>query len=93
MLDNGVGVCYNMLAERYLLFFCVEKLQKKKDVPIILLSTDGGVVMRVKITLACTECKQRNYNTMKNKKNDPDRLEMNKYCKFCRKHTLHKETK
>ena len=32
--------------------------------------------MRVKITLACTECKQRNYNTMKNKKNDPDRLEM-----------------
>lgn len=56
-------------------------------------STDGGVVMRVKITLACSECKQRNYNTMKNKKNDPDRLEMNKYCKFCRKHTLHKETK
>ena len=53
----------------------------------------GGVEMRVKITLACSECKQRNYNTMKNKKNDPDRLEMNKYCKFCRKHTLHKETK
>ena len=49
--------------------------------------------MRVKITLACTECKQRNYNKMKNKKNDPDRLEMNKYCKFCRKHTLHRETK
>ena len=35
--------------------------------------------MRVKITLACTEFKQRNYNTMKNKKNTPDRLEMNKY--------------
>ena len=49
--------------------------------------------MRVKITLACTECKQRNYDTNKNKKNDPDRLEMNKFCKFCRKHTLHKETK
>ena len=55
--------------------------------------TIGGAVMRVKITLACSECKQRNYNTMKNKKNDPDRLEMNKYCRFCRKHTLHKETK
>ena len=41
--------------------------------------------MRVKITLACTECKQRNYNTMKNKKNTPDRLEMNKYCRFCKK--------
>ena len=53
----------------------------------------GGAEMRVKITLACTECKQRNYNTKKNKKNDPDRIEINKYCKFCRKHTLHKETK
>ncbi len=49
--------------------------------------------MRVNITLACTECKQRNYISKKNKKNDPDRLEMNKYCKFCRKHTLHRETK
>ena len=49
--------------------------------------------MRVKITLACIECKQRNYNTTKNKKNDPDRLEMKKYCKFCRKHTLHRESK
>ena len=49
--------------------------------------------MRVKITLACSECKQRNYDTKKNKKNDPDRLEMNKYCRFCRKHTLHKATK
>jgi large subunit ribosomal protein L33 len=71
----------------------MEKIQRKKCIPIIIISIDGGVVMRVKITLACSECKQRNYNTMKNKKNDPDRLEMNKYCKFCRKHTLHKETK
>ena len=49
--------------------------------------------MRVKISLACTECKQRNYNTMKNKKNSPDRLEMKKYCRFCKKHTVHRETK
>ena len=47
--------------------------------------------MRVKITLRCNECKQRNYNTMKNKKTD--RLEMKKYCRFCRKHTVHTETK
>ena len=40
---------------------------------------------RIKITLRCSECKQRNYNTMKNKKNTPDRLELNKYCPFCRK--------
>ena len=49
--------------------------------------------MTVKITLACTECKQRNYNKEKNKKNSPDRLEMKKYCRFCKKHTLHRETK
>ena len=48
---------------------------------------------RVAIVLACTECKQRNYNTKKNKANDPDRLELNKYCRFCRKHTVHRETK
>ena len=32
--------------------------------------------MRIKITLRCNECKQRNYNTMKNKKNTPDKLEL-----------------
>jgi len=53
----------------------------------------GGAVMRVKITLRCNECKQRNYNTIKNKKNTPDKLELNKYCPFCRKHTVHTETK
>lgn len=49
--------------------------------------------MRVTITLACTECKQRNYTSKKNKKNSPDRIEISKYCKFCRKHTAHRETK
>ncbi|MBQ3847690.1 MAG: 50S ribosomal protein L33 [Clostridia bacterium] len=49
--------------------------------------------MRVNVTLACTECKRRNYTSKKNKKNDPDRLEMSKYCKFCKKHTTHRETK
>ena len=49
--------------------------------------------MRVKVTMACTECKQRNYNTMKNKKNNPDRMELKKYCPFCTKETVHKETR
>ena len=40
---------------------------------------------RIGITLACTECKQRNYQTTKNKKNDTDRIEIKKYCKFCKK--------
>ncbi|MBX9688262.1 MAG: 50S ribosomal protein L33 [Candidatus Obscuribacterales bacterium] len=45
------------------------------------------------ITLACADCKERNYTTMKNKKNDPDRLNLSKYCARCHKHTEHKETK
>ena len=49
--------------------------------------------MTVKITLACTECKQRNYNNMMNKKNTPDRIELKKYCPFCKKHPVHRETK
>ncbi|MEK6656771.1 MAG: 50S ribosomal protein L33 [Nitrospirota bacterium] len=49
--------------------------------------------MREIITIACTQCKERNYSTMKNKRNTSEKLELNKYCKFCKAHTLHKETK
>ncbi|MEE8492873.1 MAG: 50S ribosomal protein L33 [Nitrospirales bacterium] len=49
--------------------------------------------MRDIIAIACNDCKRRNYSTMKNKKNDPDRIELRKYCRFCRKHTGHKEVK
>ena len=49
--------------------------------------------VRVKVTLSCTECKQRNYNTKKNKRNNSERLELKKYCRFCKKETLHRETK
>ncbi len=48
---------------------------------------------RASIVLACTDCKQRNYNTKKNKKNTAERIELKKYCRFCRKHTLHRETR
>ncbi|MDA8398905.1 MAG: 50S ribosomal protein L33 [Actinomycetota bacterium] len=48
---------------------------------------------RVKVTLACEECKRRNYITMKNKQNDRERLEVSKYCRWDRRHTLHKETR
>ena len=48
---------------------------------------------RVKITLRCSECKQRNYSTRKNKKNTTGRLEMKKYCPWDKKHTLHRETR
>ena len=48
--------------------------------------------VRPKITLACSECKERNYITKKNRLNTPDRLELQKYCPRCRKSTLHRET-
>ncbi len=49
--------------------------------------------MRDIIALACQECKRRNYSTTKNRKRTTDRLEFSKYCRFCRKHTAHRETK
>ncbi|MBW3085701.1 50S ribosomal protein L33 2 [Austwickia sp. TVS 96-490-7B] len=49
--------------------------------------------VRPKITLACVDCKDRNYITKKNRRNDPDRLEMNKFCPKCSKHTAHRETR
>jgi large subunit ribosomal protein L33 len=48
---------------------------------------------RIVITLACTECKERNYTSQKNRKNDSGRIELQKYCPRCRKHTLHREGK
>ena len=45
---------------------------------------------RERITLACTECKEENYRTEKNKKNTPERLEIKKFCSKCRKETTHK---
>jgi large subunit ribosomal protein L33 len=49
--------------------------------------------METMITLQCGECKRRNYNTVKNKKNDPDRMELKKFCRWCRRHTPHRETR
>ena len=45
------------------------------------------------IYLACTECKERTYTTTKNKKNDTQRLELNKFCPHCRVRRLHREVK
>ncbi|MDD5654122.1 MAG: 50S ribosomal protein L33 [Candidatus Omnitrophota bacterium] len=49
--------------------------------------------MREIITLECTECKNRNYTTTKNKKKHSEKFETKKFCKVCRKHTIHKEIK
>ena len=63
------------------------------------MSAGGGVKMakknenRALVSLKCEECKNVNYTVEKNKKNTPEKLELNKYCKHCRKTTKHVETK
>ena len=63
--------------------------------PIACLATRAltGSAMRDIIQMACGECKRRNYSTTKNKKKTTERIELSKFCPFCRKHTPHKEQK
>ena len=49
--------------------------------------------MRDIIILECTKCKNRNYNSTRNKKVNKTKVELSKFCKFCRKHIAHKEIK
>jgi len=49
--------------------------------------------MREIIYLSCGDCKRRNYISKKDKRKSPDKLSLKKFCRFCGKHTLHKETK
>ncbi|MDY6916576.1 MAG: 50S ribosomal protein L33 [Chloroflexota bacterium] len=49
--------------------------------------------VRIIINLSCTECKERTYTTSKNRRNDPDRLELRKYCPRCRRHTVYREVR
>ena len=52
-----------------------------------------GRLIGSSITLECTECRERNYTTEKNRRNDPSRLELKKFCPRCRNHQLHRETR
>jgi large subunit ribosomal protein L33 len=49
--------------------------------------------MRDIIQLQCSACKRRNYSTTKNKKKQQGKMEVKKYCPFCRSHQVHKEVK
>jgi large subunit ribosomal protein L33 len=49
--------------------------------------------VRPKITMACEVCKHRNYITRKNRRNNPDRLSIKKYCPNCNAHQPHRETR
>ncbi|HDM31867.1 MAG TPA: 50S ribosomal protein L33, partial [bacterium] len=43
--------------------------------------------------LKCSECGRINYYTYKSKRSGNKKLELRKYCRWCRKHTIHKETR
>ncbi|MBI4049281.1 MAG: 50S ribosomal protein L33 [Candidatus Doudnabacteria bacterium] len=45
------------------------------------------------ISIECTNCHRVNYHSRKNKKTNTTRLVMSKFCRWCKKHTEHKETK
>ena len=49
--------------------------------------------IRMFITLGCSECRERTYSSSKNRRNDPQRIELKKYCPRCRVHTLHREVR
>lgn len=61
---------------------------------------------RIIIALECTNCRSlakqgksnvssgvARYSTIKNRRNTSSRLELKKFCKYCRQHQLFKETK
>ncbi|MDO8492058.1 MAG: 50S ribosomal protein L33 [bacterium] len=45
------------------------------------------------IKLQCSICKRVNYWSRKNKKTVEKKIELKKFCNWCRKYILHKETK
>jgi large subunit ribosomal protein L33 len=71
----------------------LQELIQDRPLPKKRVSAMAKKDVRTIVTLACTECKERNYTTQKNRRNDSGRIEFNKFCPRCRKHTLHKEQK
>ena len=62
-----------------------------------------GKDIRVRVFLECISCVQKSVNkkstgisryiTQKNRFNTPSLLELKKFCRYCNKHTIHKEIK
>nr|AUT83427.1 ribosomal protein L33 [Carex flacca] len=58
-----------------------------------------GKDLRVRIFLECTSCRSINkrsmgisrYITQKNRSNTLNLLELRKFCRYCNKHTTHRE--
>ena len=72
------------------LYFIYDTIKHASTKEKIIMAKKGD---RINIILKCTECGNETYISSKNKKNDADRLELNKYCPNCKKATVHKERK
>ncbi|MYE54848.1 MAG: 50S ribosomal protein L33 [Chloroflexi bacterium] len=48
---------------------------------------------RIIITMGCVDCRDRIYHSSKNRRNDPQRLELKKFCPRCGYHALHREVR
>lgn len=53
----------------------------------------GGLKHACKYYFRMYRCHEQTYLTSKNKRNNPDRIELKKYCPRDHKVTLHRETK
>ena len=89
-VNKGCSIISFAIAEK--VFFYVREFTYRIHLTEVF-KMAGKAGVRDKLTLSCDECKRRNYQTYKSKRNNPDRLELKKFCPFCRKHTSHKETK
>jgi|UniRef100_A0AAU7AN04 large subunit ribosomal protein L33 len=59
--------------------------------------------VRVRVILECTTCVRKSinkessgisrYTSQKNRYNTPGELELKKFCRYCNKHTIHREIK
>ena len=45
------------------------------------------------VTMGCVDCRERTYTSSKNRRSDPQRLELKKFCPRCRSHKLHREVR
>ena len=80
-------VCERVLHTATLVSRTIHTAQRKA------LAVAKATDIRPKITMACVDCRHRNYITKKNRRNDPDRIELKKFCPNCGKHTAHRETR
>ena len=81
MINNGISPIQDAEIERYLK---EEKLNLTATLDAAMAYAAADFVVIAAPT---------NYDSQKNKKNNPERIELKKYCPNCKKHTVHKESK